>query len=97
MRIIKPEMSAKVSFLAGTPNEQTKPLVIVPKKAIVGENNQTAVWIVRDGQVHLTSIVTGREFQDGVEVKQGLAGGEQVIVVPPANLKDGQSVTVVNT
>ena len=38
-------------------------------------------------------VVLGREFQDGFEVKQGLEGGETVIVVPPTTLKDGQAVT----
>jgi hypothetical protein len=35
----------------------------------------------------------GREYQDGVQVLQGLSGGETVIVVPPAQLHDGQPVT----
>jgi len=30
-------------------------------------------------------------------VKQGLEGGETVIVVPPATLKDGQPVTSTST
>jgi hypothetical protein len=40
-------------------------------------------------------IVTGREFQDGVEVRQGLSGGETVIVVPPPTIHEGQPVTAV--
>jgi RND family efflux transporter MFP subunit len=92
MRIIKPEMSAKVSFLAGTPTEQQQPLVLVPRKAIVGSPSAPIVWVVRDGAASRTPLLLGREFQGGVEVKQGLSGGETVIVTPPDNLKDGQQV-----
>jgi RND family efflux transporter MFP subunit len=93
LNIIKPELSVKVTFLAGPPKQQTSPLVIVPKKAIVGEGKETSVWIVREDHISRAPVILGREFQDGFEVKQGLEGGETVVVVPPANLKDGQAVT----
>jgi RND family efflux transporter MFP subunit len=93
LNIIKPELSVKVTFLAAAPRQQTSPLVVVPKKAIVGEGNATAVWIVRDDHATKAPVILGKEFQDGFEVKQGLEGGETVIVVPPTNLKDGQAVT----
>ena len=93
LAIIKPELSVKVTFLAGPPKQQTSPLVVVPKKAVVGEGKESAVWTVKDDRVTKVPVVLGREFQDGFEVKQGLEGGEMVIVVPPATLQDGQAVT----
>jgi HlyD family secretion protein len=97
LTIIKPELSVKVTFLAGPPKQQTSPLVVVPKKAIVGEGKDTAVWTVKDDRVTRVPVILGREFQDGFEVKQGLEGGEMVIVVPPTTLKDGQEVTATAT
>jgi HlyD family secretion protein len=97
LTIIKPELSVKVTFLAGAPKQQTTPLVVVPKKAVVGEGKESAVWVVRDDRVTKVAVALGREFQDGFEVKQGLEGGEMVIVVPPATLKDGQAVTPTTT
>jgi len=93
LTIIKPELSVKVTFLASAPKQQSAPLVVVPKKAVVGEGKETTVWIVRDDRATKAPVILGREFQDGFEVKQGLEGGETVIVVPPATLKDGQAVT----
>ncbi len=93
LNVIKPELSVKVTFLAGPAKQQTSPLVVVPKKAVIGEGKDTAVWTVRDDHVTRVPVVLGREFQDGFEVKQGLEGGEMVIVVPPTTLKDGQAVT----
>ncbi len=97
LTIIKPEMSTKVTFLAAKPSEQKGDLVIVPKKAVVGEGSNTSVWLVRDGKVHQKPVILGREFQDGFEVKRGLDGGEMVVVVPPANLKEGQAVNPVSS
>lgn len=97
LQIIKPEMSTKVTFLASHPSEQRGELVIVPKKAIVGEGASASVWVVRDGKAHQKPVLLGREFQDGFEVTRGLDGGEQVVVVPPANLKDGEAVTAASS
>ena len=44
LTIIKPELSVKVTFLAAPPKQQTSPLVVVPKKAVVGEGKETTVW-----------------------------------------------------
>ncbi|HEY2663064.1 MAG TPA: efflux RND transporter periplasmic adaptor subunit [Candidatus Binataceae bacterium] len=94
LSIIKPEMSAKVSFLAPDSGAPQATIVLVPKKAIMGNGASTAVWIVRDGLINRLSIATGGEFQDGIEVKRGLSGGETVIISPPDALKEGQRVTV---
>ncbi len=95
LKIIKPEMSAKVTFQSIMTQKAAAPMVLVPKKAIVTEGNASSVWVVRIGAAHLTPVVLGREFQDGVEVRQGLSGGETVIVVPPPTLREGQAVTPV--
>jgi RND family efflux transporter MFP subunit len=95
LKIIKPEMSAKVTFQSIMTQKAAAPMVLVPKKAIVTEGNASSVWVVRIGAAHSIPVVLGREFQDGVEVRQGLSGGETVIVVPPPTLHDGQAVTPV--
>jgi HlyD family secretion protein len=95
LKVIKPEMSAKVTFQSITTQTAAAPMVLVPKKAIVSEGSSSSVWIVRGDTAHLVPIIVGREFQEGVEVKQGLSGGEMVIVVPAATMKEGQEVTPV--
>ena len=95
LKIIKPEMSAKVTFQSITTHQAAAPMVLVPKKAIVTEGNANSVWVVRGDMAHSVAIVLGREFQDGVEVRSGLSGGETVIVVPPPTIHEGQAVTSV--
>jgi RND family efflux transporter MFP subunit len=98
LRIVKPEMSAKVTFLAEnqSPDQrtQTPSMVLVPKKAIVSDGAASAVWVVRGGVARRVAITAGRELQDGVEVRRGLDGGELVIIEPPPTLQDGSRVTV---
>ncbi len=96
LKIIKPEMSAKVTFQSIMTETAQAPMVLVPKKAIVTDGSANSVWVVRDDTAHLVPITVGREFQDGIEVKQGLSGGETVIVMPAPTLKDGQQVTAVS-
>ena len=95
LKIIKPEMSAKVTFQSIMTQAATAPMVLVPKKAIVTDGSANSVWVVRGDTIHQAPITVGREYQDGVEVKNGLSGGEMVIVVPAATLKEGQEVTAV--
>jgi len=97
LRIIKPEMSAKITFVARGAVKAEQPMVLVPKKAVVAEGSANSVWVVRGNVVHRVPIVLGREFQDGIEVKDGLSGGEMVIAVPPPTLHDGQTVTPVQS
>ena len=92
MEVVKPEMSAKVTFLARAAGPGRQPVVLVPKGAIVRSGVESFVWLVRDGIARRTPILTGRELEHGVEVKSGLDEGETVIVAPPVGLKDGQRV-----
>jgi RND family efflux transporter MFP subunit len=97
LHIIKPEMSAKITFLAKAASTNEAALVLAPKKSVVTDSGRSFVWVVRDDRAHRTEVSLGRDFQDGVEVLQGLTGGEMVIVVPPASLREGEQVTPTTT
>jgi len=51
------------------------------------------VITVRDGRASETRVRTGRRDGDRVEIAEGLAAGEPV-VVQPGNLTGGQPVTI---
>src|SRR3989454_4311211 len=94
LQIIKPEMSAKVSFLEKQPAATQQPRITVPKGAVRIEEGATSVWTVREGIVHRVGIVRGQETETGIEVKQGLKDGDVVVVSPQANLANGRKVSV---
>jgi RND family efflux transporter MFP subunit len=93
LSIVRPEMSAKITFLAAPAAISQQPVVVIPKNTAITSGGQTYIWIVRDGLARQIPVLTGRELESSVEVKSGLSGGETVIVSPPDSLKDGQPVT----
>jgi RND family efflux transporter MFP subunit len=94
LQIIKPEMSAKVSFLENRPAATQQPRITVPKGAVRIEEGEAYVWTVREGIVQRVDIVRGQETETGIEIKQGLHDGDVVVVSPQANLANGRKVSV---
>jgi HlyD family secretion protein len=90
---LRPDMNASVDFLADAPaakSEPAKPMVYVPATAV----RDGAVFIYLNGQAVRRAIKTGATNSQGVRVEEGLIGGEEVIVNPPAELKDGGKVKI---
>ncbi len=89
---LRPEMNASVAFLAderaSTPATAAKPQVVVPQGAV----RDGAVFVLFDGKAVRRAIKTGGVNSLGVRVEDGLIGGEDLIVNPPAGLKDGDRV-----
>src|SRR6266550_2159955 len=94
LQIIKPEMSAKVSFLENQPTATRQPRITVPKGAVRIEEGKTYVWTVREGIVQHVGIVRGQETETGIEIKQGLNDGDVVVVSPQAKLANGRKVSI---
>jgi len=91
---ILPDMSAKITFLEkrdpGAKLETAR--VTVPKSAIQQRDGRPIVLILIDDRVKQQSVTPGSEFGDRVEIKQGLAGGEVVVVRGGDGLGDGSQV-----
>lgn len=94
---LKPEMSAKVTFLE--PERKTAagpaaPVVLVPKDALVTRDGRASVFLVQAGRLRLRPVTAGAERQGQVIVKEGLSGGETLVLKPGEGLKDGDAVKV---
>ncbi|MGA7415690.1 MAG: efflux RND transporter periplasmic adaptor subunit, partial [Bryobacteraceae bacterium] len=88
---LRPEMNATVAFYNDQPAASagsTQQVLVVPAAAIQDGN----VFLVVDGKAHKRSVTTGGTTAQGVVVKSGLIGGEDLILNPPQDLKDGQNV-----
>ncbi|MEP7116652.1 MAG: efflux RND transporter periplasmic adaptor subunit [Acidobacteriota bacterium] len=94
---ILPDMGVKVTFLreasAGAP-AAARAVALVPKAAVRTEGASSVVFIVRQTTVERRAIQTAGTDGDRVEVTAGLAGGDRVVVAPPATLVDGAAVIV---
>jgi hypothetical protein len=98
---LKPEMSAKVTFLepekATAAKAPDAPLVLVSKQAVATRDGRSVTFLVREGKAVARPVVTGTDRQGQVTIKEGLTGGEMVILRPPNDLKDGDAVRVKGT
>ena len=70
--------------------------LVIPKRALVEEDDQTAVYVVENGQVSRRIIETGIEAEGVIEVLDGLTADEQVVVVGQSGLRDGSRVAASN-
>jgi HlyD family secretion protein len=104
--LLKPDMNATVSFLSPKKLAATRsaaasapaagaepPAIRVPATSV----RDGAVFVVEDGKavrrkVEIMSTAGGRD----VAIRQGLIGGEDLIVSPPESLQDGARVRLQN-
>jgi RND family efflux transporter MFP subunit len=96
---LKPEMSAKVTFLEksrpAAAAERSPRQITVPQEAVVTRGGKPTVFEVReDGRVRAQSVVTGPQRQGRVLVREGLTGSETLVARPSDSLKDGDKVRV---
>ncbi len=92
---ILPDMGVKVSFLADeTAGARARPGVLIPNVAVHRVGGRQVVFVVRQGVLERRAVSVGVEAGSDVEVTAGLAAGDEVVVSPPASLRDGQSVKV---
>src|SRR5579884_322169 len=90
---LRPDMNATVAFYNDVKPQAAGTLsrvVVIPQAAV----RDGSVFVVVDGRARKRSVTTGGASEKGVLIESGLIGGEDLIVSPPANLKDGQRVVV---
>lgn len=92
---VLPEMSAKVTFLSEAISEaqiKAKPKLAVNPGAIVEKDGKKIAFLFKNGTVTEVTVELGEMVGGAVEVVQGLASGDQVVVNPPPNMKTGMKV-----
>ena len=90
---LRPDMNATVSFyndVKAAPASEAKRVVVIPQVAV----QNGSVFVVVNGHARKRPITTGGASEKGLLVESGLIGGEDLIVSPPASLKDRQKVEV---
>lgn len=90
---LRPEMNASVAFLSeekppASSSEASRPVVVVPASAV----RDNAVFVLLEGKAIRRPVKTGATSTQGVRIEEGLIGGEDLILNPPATLKDGDRV-----
>ena len=74
------------------PTETRPDAVVVPKRAILLERDQSIVYRVQEGVAVRTPVAVGLSAQDLVEITSGLSVGDAVVTVGHESLRDGAPV-----
>ena len=94
---LRPEMNASVAFLSDEKQPGSgaaaKPVLIVPPTAV----RDGAVFVVFSGRAVRRPVKISGTTSKGLRIDDGLIGGEDLIVSPPPDLRDGDKVRVRGT
>ncbi len=90
---MRPEMNANVAFVSEQkPGEGSTPAaatITIPTAALRDGNS---VFVFLDGHAVQRTVKVRNSSSRGVEISEGLIGGEELILSPPPDLKDGDKV-----
>lgn len=90
---LRPDMAARVVFKGTTEMAPVgDPYVTIPKAAIARRSGSSVVFVVEDGRARAVDIVPGEARGTSIVVKQGLDGGELLVLHPPETLRSGDTV-----
>jgi membrane fusion protein (multidrug efflux system) len=73
-----------------------KDALTVPRAAVITEDGESAVYVVKAGLAHRIPVTLGYADGDKIEITHGLASGDMVVTLGQNSLKDGTKVAVVN-
>ena len=71
-----------------------KPNVVLPAEALIFNQDGLQVAVVQDDEIHMQPITIYRDFGKSVELRDGLNGGEMIVLSPPADLAEHSKVKV---
>jgi HlyD family secretion protein len=91
---LRPEMSAKVSFVEEASAAAEPSKLLVPKEAIVQRGGAPIVFVVEESKSVARPVKLGKEYGGKMEVLGGLRSGEVVVVKGLEAVKDGERVLI---
>ena len=92
--LLAPGLFVNVSFKIN----RTAPAVIVPDATLIFDAAGLHVATVTpDQRVRMVPIVIAHDFGEKAELREGLKGGEALVVNPPADLADGEKIHVIKS
>jgi HlyD family secretion protein len=88
--ILRPGMFARGAIVVGVRHD----VLQIPEQAVVTATSGPIVFVALDGRAIRQSVAVGDTHDGLVEVKSGIAAGDQVVVQGQEALMDGQPVTL---
>ena len=91
-RQVKPGMFGRVQIRY----DQRDNALLIPKQAVLEEDDASAVFVVQDSIAVRRAVITGYASDDQLEILEGVTEGERVVVTGQATLRDSAKVEVIN-
>ncbi len=88
--ILKPGLMARVEIV----HREAEPCIYLPLDAVLGLGVNPHIFIIKDQKAERRQIKTGRVMEDQIEITEGLACGEAVVISGQSYLRDGQGVHI---
>jgi membrane fusion protein (multidrug efflux system) len=77
--------------------DQRTNVLSIPREALVDEDGETSVFVVKDKVAKRTPVKIGYASGQSVEIREGLTDGDAVITVGRAAVRDGTKVQVLES
>ena len=90
--VVKSGMVARVSFPIGEPST----VKLVPKDAVVTQNNSHFVYVINEGAAQPLPVSTGMAYEGDIEVIGPIQIGQQVVIRGKERLMPNQPVKIIN-
>jgi RND family efflux transporter MFP subunit len=90
-RTIKPGMFGRIRVQY----DQRTDALLVPKNALVEEDDAVSVFVVTDSVARQRAVTTGYSSGDRIEIREGLAEGDRVVLSGQTALRDSARVEIV--
>lgn len=91
-RNLKPGMFGRVQIMY----DEHKNTMMIPKEAIISEDRETAVFVVRDTAAYRQVVSTGYSNSTHTEIVDGLKKGDTVVTIGQNSLKDSSKIQIVS-
>ena len=94
---ILPDMGIKVTFLGEEPKNRVgaaAAAALIPQTALHEEGGHKVVFLVKEARVERRVVTVGSNHGSDAEILAGLVAGDTVVVSGPADLRDGQAITI---
>jgi len=91
-RQVKPGMFGRVQIQY----DQRAGALLIPKQAVLEEDDESTVFVVQDSIAVRRAVTTGYANGDRIELLDGVAAGERIVITGQATLQDSARVEVIN-
>jgi len=92
-RVLRPGMFARVTIVY----DRHEQAILVPKASVILQDNETSVFIIKDGLAVKRNVSIGFSNTNYIEILQGIEKGDMVITEGQRNLKDKLNVELINS